>query len=631
MVDLLEAALGYAARGWPVFPCGENKAPLTAGGFKDATTDPARIRAWWGECPDANIGFSPGDVGLVAVDCDPGYDAEFISALPPTALSQQTPRGFHLFYQLNHGEAVKPSVGKVAKGVDIRSGGSYVILAPSRTGKGVYRWREEGRPAFRPQCLVDSGKLAMTAADRNEALIEVDLPENVAAAVRWLQGFPVFGLDSGADIAVEGAGGDARAVATAAMLRSLGVSGELALQLMLEHWNPRCDPPWAGDELDHLALKVANGYAHANGRAGDLTPAFRAAKMAAGFQMQHPPVAQGGKSRFRFTTREEMECISSPSWLVKDCIPQGGYAILYGSPGSYKTFIALDLALSVASGAAGVWGEVSQQPVLFIAGEGRSGLVNRVRAWEKTYLDGKRVRQFVLVDPVPLVKEAMAPFVSDALEQHPRYGLVVVDTVGRAMQGLNENTQEDASRFTAMVQALQSGLGCAVLGIHHTGHDNKTRTRGSSVFSADTDTMIRVERDDMRRVSLHMTKQKDAPEWEHPLSMRLETVLDSLTAAPDTRPVPARNSEKEDVSLGLVHVVDEAVAKELQNTIGRVFTTSALAQAVAMHDNIEVSSGLLRRKYLIDAREAKGTHASRCYDPATSRWRWVEKNKLPAS
>jgi hypothetical protein len=43
---LLQAALEYAHRGWPVFPCDKGKRPLTKHGFKDATTDENQIRAW---------------------------------------------------------------------------------------------------------------------------------------------------------------------------------------------------------------------------------------------------------------------------------------------------------------------------------------------------------------------------------------------------------------------------------------------------------------------------------------------------------------------------------------------------------------------------------------------------------
>ena len=57
MASALVAALSLAELGFPVFPCGYNKRPALANGhgFHDATTDPARITAWWRRCPNANI------------------------------------------------------------------------------------------------------------------------------------------------------------------------------------------------------------------------------------------------------------------------------------------------------------------------------------------------------------------------------------------------------------------------------------------------------------------------------------------------------------------------------------------------------------------------------------------------
>ena len=56
MTVLLDAALAYAARDVPFFPCGPNKKPLTKHGFKDATTESQTIRGWWAEHPNASIG-----------------------------------------------------------------------------------------------------------------------------------------------------------------------------------------------------------------------------------------------------------------------------------------------------------------------------------------------------------------------------------------------------------------------------------------------------------------------------------------------------------------------------------------------------------------------------------------------
>ena len=67
----LRAALAYAKAGWRVFPCipGE-KVPATSHGVKDATTDPAQIRAWWAAEPGPERGDRHGDPGPDVLDVD---------------------------------------------------------------------------------------------------------------------------------------------------------------------------------------------------------------------------------------------------------------------------------------------------------------------------------------------------------------------------------------------------------------------------------------------------------------------------------------------------------------------------------------------------------------------------------
>ena len=68
----LQAALGYAARGWHVFPCHpRTKIPATTHGFKEATTDPEQIREWWQEDPAFNVAIATGELsGLFVLDVD---------------------------------------------------------------------------------------------------------------------------------------------------------------------------------------------------------------------------------------------------------------------------------------------------------------------------------------------------------------------------------------------------------------------------------------------------------------------------------------------------------------------------------------------------------------------------------
>lgn len=132
-----QAALGYAARGWPVFPCAPGrKTPLTGHGFRDATTDPARIRAWWTARPDANVAIATGHPGPDVVDLDTGADiGAAVAELHAAGLTagcgdmvRTRSGGMHLYFA---GTAQRN--GRIpARHVDFRAAGGYVLAPPSQ-------------------------------------------------------------------------------------------------------------------------------------------------------------------------------------------------------------------------------------------------------------------------------------------------------------------------------------------------------------------------------------------------------------------------------------------------------------------------------------------------------------------
>jgi Bifunctional DNA primase/polymerase, N-terminal/Primase C terminal 1 (PriCT-1) len=169
-VETLEAALRQASRRRPMFPCdARNKRPLTPHGFKDASTDRAKITAWFRDT-DAMIGMPTGAVsGLVVVDLDgtAGFESwreleREHGDLPPTA-SVTTPRGGQHLYLKHPGVEVRCSAGTLGAGVDIRGDGGYVIVPPSRMADGrAYIVDDESAVAGMPEWL-----LRTTAATRN--------------------------------------------------------------------------------------------------------------------------------------------------------------------------------------------------------------------------------------------------------------------------------------------------------------------------------------------------------------------------------------------------------------------------------------------------------------------------------
>lgn len=151
---LADAALLYASWGWPVFPLRPgDKAPLTRHGFKDATTDPARIRRWWAETPAANIGLPTG-IAFDVIDIDPPKGCwswtELVraEALPPIHGKAITARcGVHL-YVAPTGDG---NLAGIKPGVDYRGKGGYVVAPPSRRPGGRWQWSVKPSPVLTGQ------------------------------------------------------------------------------------------------------------------------------------------------------------------------------------------------------------------------------------------------------------------------------------------------------------------------------------------------------------------------------------------------------------------------------------------------------------------------------------------------
>jgi|3_EtaG_2_1085321.scaffolds.fasta_scaffold00178_25 hypothetical protein len=660
MSELREAALAYAKRGWPIFPCRSDKTPYTSNGVLDATTDPEVINAWWDKWPGANIAFAVGGADFLVIDYDPGSNRDEVAKalggkIPPTKLVSRTPRGgTHEFYQLSSDdEPIASSVEPFAKHVDIRSFHGYVLLPPSATKDGVYVWEQEGRAGNRTQALLEACKPARAKhVDRDNWIIEPDLPQHIDRAIQWLEGKIEIG-GSWCKIAIENAGGDNTTYATAAMMKSCGLSEERAAEVMWEHWNERCIPPWPWEDIQ---TKASHAYEYNTSAPGNVTQAYQAAKVAIQFQPIIEPAGEGRTmraGRYRFVDWGGMQAIPDPTWLLPDFLTDGGYGMLIGPRSSLKTFIALDAALTVATGGYPSWEDNDQEwrgvwdapakpgPVLYAVGEGRSGIRLRANGWARLHWAKRPSPSLYLADPVPRVSdglEALDGFIEGALKYEPYgYRLVVIDTVGRAMQGLNENAQEHASSFTAMVEHLQRNLCDTVLAVHHTGHEAKDRGRGSSVFEADADTLVVVERDDQDKYSkLKMTKQKDAPEWESPrwveavnIRMDLEGNETTLAMARMDKKEEKKQARKKVDAGAKLHVVDKFAMKVLKSNIGVEMTTSTFAVKISAAEDeggggVGLDEQTIRKHYLSKIiMPSNDCEARQYYDAAKSRWRYL--------
>lgn len=149
--DLREAALSYAAKGWPVFPCKpRGKTPLTPHGFKEATCNPNLIERWWDRWPDANIGVPTGSaIKAWVLDVDGAEGSVSLTQLeselgelPLTREAITGGGGRHLFFSMPGDRAIGNRVN-LRPGLDVRGDGGYVVVPPSIHPSGkAYAWLE---------------------------------------------------------------------------------------------------------------------------------------------------------------------------------------------------------------------------------------------------------------------------------------------------------------------------------------------------------------------------------------------------------------------------------------------------------------------------------------------------------
>ncbi len=141
MSEVIQAPFALAEEyGIPVFPCGSDKRPYTEHGFKDATTNLEAIDSWWAEYPDALIGVPTGRASRIdVVDIDPeglGWYTEHADALAAARVHRTRRSGFHLLYR-DPAVEIRNSASQIAKGVDVRGEGGYIIWWPAHGCEAV--------------------------------------------------------------------------------------------------------------------------------------------------------------------------------------------------------------------------------------------------------------------------------------------------------------------------------------------------------------------------------------------------------------------------------------------------------------------------------------------------------------
>ncbi len=501
--DNLDNALDLASSGFAVFPVwgvtdeghctctdGETctnpgKHPVSYGWQRASTRDADRIRDW--EWRNRNIGVHAKDWFIV--DCDSIQAEERFAEYcdeedtNDRTYCVRTGKGIHFYYQDERLSG--PKVG-VSEGIDIRAGASYVLGPGSRHANGT--WYEVVSPGV-PIPAADwmytwaKGRRSDGAEEYDNALARTEVGEG---------------------------GRDNYLTSVAGVFRRRGAEEQELLAVLRLRNAAVCRPPLPDDDLVRIARSIA-----------EKTPDFDLIEAA---------VAQE-KREERATSSDIIDIFTlldlpEPSYVIDEVWPEGGVNVLYGDPGTYKSFLALDWALCRATGTPWFDRAVRQGNVLYVAAEGVFGMGARAEAWfESRGVDAGRAAEsfFMKKGAYNLLDDETYGYIRQVILTGD-IDLIVYDTLRKSMTGGDENNTVEVGIMMSRLEDLSVELGTDSLLIHHTNRGGSVR--GSSAIVGDAYNMWKLRRHQGRTL-LTPEKFKDAPDgWE--LRLTLDSCASSL-------------------------------------------------------------------------------------------------------
>jgi hypothetical protein len=325
----------------------------------------------------------------------------------------------------------------------------------------------------------------------------------------------------------------------------------------------------------YYASWEANGYYRENGE-------NRIYHADTGFYIEKPkatkPKQKTDNSTFKtISLRDLLSRKYVTNWLVKGVIEQGNLALFFGDSASGKTFYIMDMCFCIAAGI-DFKGKVTKQGnVLYICGEGFSGLQKRFMALYQHY--GVMPENLHLSEqPAAFMDISSAAAVMDTINRIGNVSLIVIDTFHRNMGGGSEDSAADISQFLSNIDTFLKPTGAAVAIIHHSGHGSKERSRGSSSIKAAMDVEYQVAKDQLTNmVTVTNTKMKD---WQAPppacFNMNVVNLFDD-----DNQPISDEDGEP--LTSVILEPTDHTPTKKGGLTSREQDILSQLHKAIELH------------------------------------------------
>jgi hypothetical protein len=276
-----------------------------------------------------------------------------------------------------------------------------------------------------------------------------------------------------------------------------------------------------------------------------------------------------------FTDFCDMGAVSKKRWLVHHLLAVGETSVFYGEPGSGKSVLAEDLGLHVAGGMNWHGRLVKQAAVLYIALERGNVVARRALAFAREHsLEHIRLPFTMVRGPLDFRDpKVAAPIIATITDLSHRYGceagLIIVDTVSRALCGGDENSPKDMGALIANLAAVQGGVDVHVLLTHHQPAE-KERMRGHGALLGAVDTTVHVTKGATARLA-EVVKSSDHEEGQR-VAFGLTSVIidrdehgDAITAPvvteEDLQPQPTKKRKLSTGSKVALNALREAISE----------------------------------------------------------------------
>jgi AAA domain len=232
--------------------------------------------------------------------------------------------------------------------------------------------------------------------------------------------------------------------------------------------------------------------------------------------------------RSRLVRGVELADLPEPGWLIDGVLPGESLTLAYGPKGHGKSFVTVDMAMSITHGRPWAGRQVRQGPVIYVIGEGASGMHKRQEAWLEHHANanGAGATHPVIWLPwrVNLMDDHQVSELVDIVAAEQPL-VVFIDTLNRCSPGADENSPRDMGQLVAALDRIRD-VGATAVPVHHAGKDLSKGARGHTALLGAADAVLKITGGD-RRIRLENEWQKDAEPAE-PIAFRMIDVARSV-------------------------------------------------------------------------------------------------------